>query len=112
MDLRAEFPNELKFDLDPGASSAMEELRSVIAIESPAPRDDVLRIVRRAETNCHAVQSLRKPVPVLPSSGSMSRRFLWKREIAERSTTQGNVFPPVLLVTVILLTDSPAGDTG
>ena len=66
MDLRAEFPNDLKYDLDPGVSSAMEALRYVITVESPAPRADVLRAVRRAEANCHAVQSLRNPVPVFP----------------------------------------------
>jgi hypothetical protein len=66
MDLRAEFPNDLKFDLAVDSSSAMEELRYVVAVESPAPREDVLRVVRRAEANCHAVQSLRHPVPVFP----------------------------------------------
>ncbi len=67
MDLRAQFPNDQKFDIEDGApGSAMEELRYTIQVESPAPREDVLRIVRRAEANCHAAQSLRNPVPVYP----------------------------------------------
>jgi len=66
MDLRAQFPNDLKYDLDGSQSSAMEELRYTLLVESPAPRDDVLRIARRAEANCHAEQSLRNPVPVYP----------------------------------------------
>ena len=67
MDLRATFPNDLKFDLDDSASSAMEALTYTIVVESPAPRDDVIRVVRRAEANCHAAQSLRSPVPVIPT---------------------------------------------
>ncbi len=66
MDLRARFPNELKFALDESAGSAMRELRYTLVLESEAPREDVLRLVRRAEANCHAAQSLRQPVPVLP----------------------------------------------
>ena len=66
MDLRAQFPNGLKYDLDGSGSSAMEELRYTIKVESPASREDVVRIVRRAEANCHAAQSLRNPVPLYP----------------------------------------------
>jgi hypothetical protein len=66
MDLRADFPNDLKFDLEGATGSAMDELRYTLVIESPAPREDVLRVVRRAEANCHAVQSLRNPVSVFP----------------------------------------------
>ena len=66
MDLRGQFPNDLKFDLAGAGNRAMEGLRYTLAIESPAPREDVLRVVRRAEANCHAVQSLRNPVPVFP----------------------------------------------
>jgi hypothetical protein len=66
MDLRAQIPNDLKFELEGATSSSMEELRYTLAIESPAPRDDVLRVVRRAEANCHALQSLRNPVPIFP----------------------------------------------
>ena len=64
MDLRADFPNDLKYDLDGVKSSAMEQLRYTLVVESPAPREDVLRIVRRAEANCHAAESLKNPVPV------------------------------------------------
>lgn len=67
MELRAEFPNELKFDLDPNASSAMDELGYVLILESTASHEDVLRVVRRAQANCHAEQSLREPVPVFPA---------------------------------------------
>lgn len=51
MDLRAEFPNDLKFDLDPEGSSALEELRYLLVVESPASREDVLWVARRAEAN-------------------------------------------------------------
>ena len=64
MDLRADFPNDLKYELEGARGSAMEELRYTIVVGSPAPRDDVLRIVRRAEANCHAAQSLKNPVPI------------------------------------------------
>jgi hypothetical protein len=66
MDLRGTFPNDLKYQLVDGATSAMKELTYTLAVESPAPRKDVLRIVQRAGANCHAEQSLRNPVPVYP----------------------------------------------
>ena len=66
MDLRARFPNELKYGLDETKSSAMQELRYTVKVTSAASRDDVLRVVRRAEANCHAAQSLRQPVPLHP----------------------------------------------
>lgn len=66
MDLRARFPNELKYALDASKSSAMQELRYTVKVTSPASREDVLRVVRRAEANCHAAQSLRQPVPLHP----------------------------------------------
>ena len=67
MDLRATFPNDLKYDLDGVGSSAMEVLRYTVDIRSPAPREDVVRVLRRAEANCHAANSLREPVPVVPA---------------------------------------------
>ncbi len=67
MDLRAQFPNDLKYDLEGAVGSAMEELGYTLVVESPAPREDVLRIVNRARANCHAEQSLRHPVPVVPT---------------------------------------------
>jgi hypothetical protein len=66
MDLRADFPTAPRYDPDAG-SSAMKELRYTLIVDSPAPREDVLRLVRRAEANCHAEQSLREPIPVRPS---------------------------------------------
>jgi hypothetical protein len=67
MDLRATFPNDLKYELAEGASSAMEAMTYTVIVESPAPRDEVVRLVRRAEANCHAAQSLRVPVDVVPA---------------------------------------------
>ncbi len=67
MDLRADFANDLKYDLEGAASSAMEALRYTLVVESPARREDVLRVARRAEANCHASQSLQQPVPVVPT---------------------------------------------
>ncbi len=64
MDLRATFPNDLKYELDEDASAAMEVMTYTIVVESSAPRDDVIRVAERAEANCHAAQSLRHPVPV------------------------------------------------
>lgn len=66
MDLRARFPDELRYGLDESTSGAMHELRYTLKVTSPAPREDVVRLVRRAEANCHAAQSLRHPVPVHP----------------------------------------------
>lgn len=67
MDLRAIFPNDLKYELAEGASSAMEAMTYTVIVESPAPRDELIRLVRRAEANCHAAQSLRVPVTVVPA---------------------------------------------
>jgi hypothetical protein len=67
MDLRATFPNDLKYELAEGASSAMEAMTYTVIVESSAPRDEVVRLLRRAEANCHAAQSLRVPVRVVPA---------------------------------------------
>jgi hypothetical protein len=45
----------------------MEAMTYTVIVESSAPRDEVVRLVRRAEANCHAAQSLRVPVTVVPA---------------------------------------------
>ena len=66
MDLRADFPADVRYDPDAG-SSAMSELRYKLVIESADARDDVMRVARRAKANCHAEQSLREPIPIFPT---------------------------------------------
>ncbi len=67
MDLRGTFPNDLKYDLAEGASSAMEVLNYTLTVESPAQREDVVRLVQRARANCHAENTLTAPVAVIPA---------------------------------------------
>ncbi len=64
MDLRATFPQEGKYGLDPEGGSAMERLEYVMTVASGAPREKVAALVETAERFCHAANSLRVPVPV------------------------------------------------
>ncbi len=64
MDLRATFPQEGKYGLDPGGGSAMERLDYVLSVASDAPREKVVALIETAERFCHAANSLRVPVAV------------------------------------------------
>lgn len=64
MELRATFPQEGKYGLDPTVGVAMERLTYAIDIRSDAPRERIVRLVETADAACHAANSLRVPVPV------------------------------------------------
>lgn len=63
VDVRGYFPQEGKLDLGDD-DGAMEELTYVIDVKSTAPREEVLRMIQRADRTCHAASSIRRPVPV------------------------------------------------
>lgn len=62
-DVRATFRNTEKYDVD-DAPPYFEEVTVRVEIESPAPAEQVRRLVQHAERACHAAQSLRHPIPV------------------------------------------------
>ncbi len=64
MDVRATFPQEGKYGLDPGGGAAMEKLTWTLDIKSDAPAAKVRELVETAERYCHAENSLRVVVPV------------------------------------------------
>jgi organic hydroperoxide reductase OsmC/OhrA len=63
VDVRGYFPQEGKLDVGDD-DGGMEELTLTIKVQSPAPRDEVLKMVQRADRTCHVASSLRNPVPV------------------------------------------------
>ncbi len=63
VDLRATFDSGDKFDL-PGPGAAFQKVIFKLTIESPSPREQVLKLAAHAERGCHAAQSIRQPVPV------------------------------------------------
>lgn len=64
MELRASFPQEGKYGLDPSVGVAMERLTYTIDVWSDAPRERIARVIETADGACHAANSLRVPVPV------------------------------------------------
>jgi organic hydroperoxide reductase OsmC/OhrA len=62
-DVRATFRNTEKYDVD-DAPPYFEEVVVRVEVESPAPPEQVRRLVDHAERACHAAQSLRHPIPV------------------------------------------------
>lgn len=62
-DVRATFRNTEKYDVD-DAPPYFEEIVIRVEVESPAPPEQVRRLVDHAERACHAAQSLRHPIPV------------------------------------------------
>lgn len=64
MELRATFPQEGKYGLDPTVGVAMERLTYVIDVRSDASAERIARLVETADAACHAANSLRVPVPV------------------------------------------------
>ena len=61
MDLRASFPTAEKYGVG-GGGSAMESLSYTIDLATDAPRERLVEAVRRAESACHAANSLRAPI--------------------------------------------------
>ncbi len=64
IELRATFPQEGKYGLDPTVGVAMEKLTYWIDIHSDASADRIARLIETADGACHAANSLRVPVPV------------------------------------------------
>jgi hypothetical protein len=62
VDVRAEFSVADKYDLG-GPPGAFQRVTFRLAITSPAPEPDVVRLVAHAERACHAAQTFRAPVP-------------------------------------------------
>jgi len=64
MELKATFPQEGKYGLDPAIGVAMEKLSYRIDVESREPAERIARLIETADGACHAANSLRVPVPV------------------------------------------------
>lgn len=62
-DVRATFRNTEKYDVD-DAPPYFDEVTIALTVDSPAPPDQVNRLVAHAERACHAAQTLRHGVPV------------------------------------------------
>jgi uncharacterized OsmC-like protein len=62
-DVRATFQNTAKFGVD-DAPAYFEQVSIALKVDSPAPAEQVRRLVAHAERACHAEQTLRHGVPV------------------------------------------------
>jgi hypothetical protein len=51
-----------------GSGAAFESVTFAIALQSPAPPEQVKRLIQHAERGCHAEQTMRKPIPVATSA--------------------------------------------
>ena len=63
MDVRCTFDVADKLGLE-GPGAAFENVTFAVAIQSPAPPDQVKKLIHHAERGCHAEQTLRAPSPV------------------------------------------------
>jgi uncharacterized OsmC-like protein len=62
-DVRGMFRNTEKYDVD-DAPPYFEQVTIALAVASPAPPEQVRKLIAHAERACHAAQSLRHGVPV------------------------------------------------
>jgi hypothetical protein len=62
LDIEADFPLEAKYGGEDAGVEA-KEVRWTVDIASDAPRSEVEAAIAWAERYCHAVESLRRPVP-------------------------------------------------
>ena len=62
-DVRGTFRNTEKYDVD-DAPPYFEQVSIALTVASPAPAEQVRKLVAHAERACHAAQSLRHGVPV------------------------------------------------
>jgi uncharacterized OsmC-like protein len=62
-DVRGMFRNTEKYDVD-DAPPYFEQVSIALTVASPAPPEQVRKLVTHAERACHAAQSLRHGVPV------------------------------------------------
>jgi hypothetical protein len=51
-----------------GSGAAFENVTFAVALQSPAPAEQVKRLIQHAERGCHAEQTFRKPIPVTTSA--------------------------------------------
>lgn len=63
MDARCSFDVGDKLGLE-GPGAAFEEVTFAISMQSPAPADQVRKLIAHAERGCHAEQTIRRPIPV------------------------------------------------
>lgn len=62
-DVRASFRNTEKYDVD-DAPPHFEHVTIALTVDSPAPAENVQRLITHAERACHAAQTLRHGVDV------------------------------------------------
>ena len=67
VDVRCTFDVSDKLGLE-GSGAAFENVAFAVALVSPAPPDQVKRLIQHAERGCHAEQTMRKPIPVTTSA--------------------------------------------
>ena len=63
VDVRSSFDVADKLGLE-GPGAAFDEVTFALAIKSPAPAEQVRRLIAHAERGCHAEQTFRNPIPV------------------------------------------------
>ena len=63
LEIEAEFPLGAKYGLEP-AGVAASAIRYTVEVASDAPRDRVAEAIAWAERYCHAVHTIREPVPI------------------------------------------------
>jgi predicted translin family RNA/ssDNA-binding protein len=63
LELRAVYPHDGLADI---VGNAMERLTYVLDIKSPASAEQILKLMEVAEKECHATNTLRLPVEVVP----------------------------------------------
>ena len=67
VDVRCTFDVSDKLGLE-GSGAAFENVTFAVALQSPAPEEQVKRLIEHAERGCHAAQTFRKPIPVTTSA--------------------------------------------
>jgi hypothetical protein len=63
VDVRCRFDVADKLGLE-GPGAAFQEVTFAVAIHSPAPPEQVRKLIAHAERGCHAEQTIRTPIPV------------------------------------------------
>ena len=74
VDVRCTFDVADKLGLE-GPGAAFESVVFAVDIRSPAPPEQVKKLIQHAERGCHAEQSLRNPVPVTTTATLNGKRL-------------------------------------
>jgi len=74
VDVRCAFDNSDKLGLE-GPGAAFERVDFGVSIQSPAPEEQVRKLIAHARRGCHAEQSFRHPVPVT-ATGTLNGKTL------------------------------------